>query len=114
MSVDICFWKYGNGAPHELYDAACEGEVDAFESSGDVLNFRSALIERWPECRDSIEPLMYDPDLEEQEDLSLYVLITLSVGRAGLINDIVNLAIEYGLTGFDPQTGSAVEAPPAL
>jgi hypothetical protein len=51
--------------------------------------------------------------LDVQEDLSLFVLIALHASRSGRIPDIVNLALEHGLAGYDPQTGSAVVDSPS-
>lgn len=73
MSVDICFWKCGSGSPQELYESAADGEIGQFESSVTVVDFRECLISRWPEIEDSMEPPSFDPDLEEQEDLSCAV-----------------------------------------
>ncbi|GAA4234883.1 hypothetical protein GCM10022254_40830 [Actinomadura meridiana] len=74
MSVDVCFWKAGGAPPLGLYEAACEGDLDLFSSSQDVLDFRADIHTRWPEIEDMVDPPEYNPDLEEQEDLSCYVL----------------------------------------
>lgn len=109
MSVDICFWKSGSGSASELYEDAADGEPRRFDSSEDVVDFRADLLNRWPDLRDSIEPLEYNPDLEEQEDLSRFILITLPASKADRLEDIVGLARSHDLKGFDPQTDAAIE-----
>lgn len=107
MSVDLAFWKSGHGAPEELYELAAEGDIERFEGHSSVLDFRTELLVRWPDLSDYVEPLEYDPDLDVQEDLSRYVLLTLSVSMSDMIPDIVELALSHGLRGYDPQHQSA-------
>ncbi|MFJ1754565.1 hypothetical protein [Kitasatospora sp. NPDC088134] len=111
MSIDVCFWWRGepSASPEELYEEAAEGIPDRFEPSPLVTAFRERLTLEWPGIEDSLEPLTYDPDLEEQEDLSRFVLLTLSHGRADALPDIVELARSCGLTGYDPQSGEAID-----
>ncbi|TDT97253.1 hypothetical protein EDD99_5363 [Streptomyces sp. 846.5] len=113
MSVDLCFWKSGDGAAEDLYDDAAEGITERFESSERVALFRSDLLRAWPDLGDSLEPLEFDPDLDVQEDLSRFVLITLHSSQGDRISDIVNIAVEHGLIGYDPQTDSAIAGPSA-
>jgi hypothetical protein len=43
-----------------------------------------------------------------QEELSRFVLITLHSSQGDRIPDVVNLAVDHGLVGYDPQTDSAI------
>lgn len=108
MSVDICFWKSGSESHRELYEGACEGDFALFVQSQDVLDFRSELLDRWPDLGDSIEPLEYDPDLDEQEDLSRYVLLTVHVDHTDTLPAIIELAVAHNLVGFDPQSNELI------
>jgi hypothetical protein len=110
LSIDICFWESGADPANELYDAACEGDHDPFVSSGHVLEFRDEIVARWPEIEDCLEPFHFNPDLDEQEDLSRYILITLPYSKTDLISSLRELALSYGLEGFDPTIGQAITA----
>lgn len=109
VSVDISFWKSGSGSASELYEDATDGEPRRFAGSEDVVNFRADLLNRWPDLRDSVEPLEYNPDLEEQEDLSRFIVITMPASKADRLEDIVDLARSHDLKGFDPQIDAAIE-----
>lgn len=111
MSVDLCFWNSGDGPAEELYNDAAGGLTGRFEPSENVTAFRAGLLRTWPDLSDSIEPLEFDPDLDVQENLSLFVLITLHASRGSRIPDIVGLALAHRLVGYDPQTGSVIAEP---
>lgn len=108
MSVDICFWKSGSGSGSDLYESATEGEAQSFVPSAAVLEFREQLITRWSDLEDSVEPLAYDPDLDEQEDLSRFVLITLHASQGDRLGSIMEMARSCGLTGYDSQIGEDI------
>ncbi len=108
MSVDVCFWKSGNGSGRDLYVAAADGDIQLFDSSVEVLEFRERLIDRWPDLEHSLEPLAYDPDLEEQEDLSRFVLVTLHASKGDRLKGISDLARSLGLMGYDPQIDEVI------
>jgi hypothetical protein len=106
MSIDVCFWWRGKPSlsPEELYEEAADGIADNFEPSSLVIEFRERLSTQWPGIEQSFEPLAYDPDLDEQEDLSRFILITLPYGRADVMPEITEMARTFGLTGYDPQS----------
>ncbi|MGQ4434304.1 hypothetical protein [Streptomyces sp. SAS_260] len=108
MSVDLCFWNSGDGAAEDLYDDAAEGITERFDSSERVTSFRTATLRAWPDLAHLLEPLEFDPDLDVQEDLSRFVLITLNSRQGDRISDIVDLALEHGLVCYDPQTDCAM------
>jgi hypothetical protein len=108
MSVDLCFWESGDGDVEELYEDAADGIDHVFVASARVVEFRSALLGRWPDLADSVEPLEFDPELDAPPDLSRYVIVTMHASQGERIPEIVELALAHGLVGYDPQTGSAI------
>ena len=110
LSIDICFWESGADPADELYEAACDGDLDPFVSSGHVLEFRDEIVARWPQIQHCLEPLDFDPEADEPEDTSRYLLITLPFSEADLINPLVELAMRYGLEGFNPTINQAISA----
>jgi hypothetical protein len=106
MSLDVCFWWQGDSSlsPGELYEEAADGISENFNPSSLVIEFRERLAVQWPEIEQSFEPLVYDPDLDEQEDLSRFILITLPFGYSDALPEIIEIARTFGLTGYDPQT----------
>ncbi|MCX4911991.1 hypothetical protein [Streptomyces sp. NBC_00687] len=110
MSFDVCFWQKGEPSmsPVELYEEACEGISENFEPSLLLSEFREHLTLRWPEIENALEPLAYDPDLEVQEDLSRFILITLPVKSVAVLPDIVEMALTFKLTGYDPQAEQVI------
>ncbi|MFI1445046.1 hypothetical protein [Streptomyces fructofermentans] len=110
MSIDVCFWWQGKPSlsPEELYKEAADGVSENFEPSSLVIDFRERLAIQWPGIEDSLEPLAYDPDLDEQEDLSRFILVTLSSGRAEVLPEIIEMARTFRLTGYDPQSEQGI------
>ncbi|MFC1400942.1 MULTISPECIES: hypothetical protein [Streptacidiphilus] len=108
MSFDVCFWWRGALSTQELYEGAADGNSDSFESSLAVTEFREQLTIRWPGIEQSLEPLAYDPDLDVQEDLSRFILITLPFDQTDRLPGIIELARSFGLAGYDPQTDQAI------
>jgi hypothetical protein len=103
LSIDLCFWSAGAGAPAEMYADACDGDDHRFLTSGEVLAFRAELLDRWISFNDCIEPLEYDPDVEEQANLDRYVLITVPLSLIGELPEVIRLARSYNLSIYDPQ-----------
>ena len=79
-----------------------------FAASTRVLEFRAELLRRWPDLTNSVEPLVYDPELEAPSDLSRFVFITMHASRGDRIQEIVELALGCGLSGYDPQASEAI------
>lgn len=110
MSIDVCLWWQSKSSlsPEELYEEATDGISENFESSSLVIEFRERLAAQWPGIEQSFEPLAYDPDLDEQADLSRFILITLPFGRADTLPEIMEMARTFGLTGYDPQSEQVI------
>jgi hypothetical protein len=108
VSVDLCFWESGDGDPEELYEDAAEGIDHTFAASARVLEFRTELLRLWPDLSDSLEPPEFDHELEAPPDLSRYVLVTMHVGKSDRIPAMTDLALAFGLAGYDPQHGAPI------
>ena len=108
MSVDLCFWESGDGEAEELYEDAAEGIDHTFAASTRVLEFRAELLRRWPDLTDSVEPPEFDHELEAPSDLSRYVLVTMHASMSERIPAMIDLALAYGLAGYDPQHSTAI------
>ena len=108
VSVDLCFWESGDGDAEELYEDAAEGIDHTFTTSARVLEFRAELLRRWPDLADSVAPSEWDYDLEVPSDLKRYVLVTMHAGKSDRIPAMIDLALAYGLAGYDPQHGTAI------
>ena len=109
MSLDFCFWHTGFGEPAALYEQAAEGEYSEFVPSQPVVDFRAELIARWPEIEDFLEPLEYDPVADEHGDISRCVIVALPLGRSNLAPAVTELALSFGLRGYDPQQEGELE-----
>jgi len=108
VSVDLCFWESGDGDAEELYEDAAEGIDHTFAASTRVLEFRAELLRRWPDLADSVEPPEFDHELEAPSDLSRYVLVTMHASKSDRIPAMIDLALAYGLLGYDPQHATAI------
>jgi hypothetical protein len=108
MSVDLCFWESGDGDADELYEDAAEGIDHTFAASTRVLEFRTELLRCWPGLTDSVEPPEFDHELEAPSDLSRYVLVTMHASECDRIPAMIDLALKYGLLGYDPQHATAI------
>jgi hypothetical protein len=108
VSVDLCFWKSGDGDAEELYEDAAEGIDHTFAASTRVLEFRTELLRCWPDLSDSVEPPEFDHELEVPSDLSRYVLVTMHASESDRIPAMIDLALAYGLAGYDPQHGTPI------
>lgn len=108
MSVDLCFWESGDGDIEDLYEDAAEGIDHTFVSSKRVIEFRKEFLRRWPDLADSVEPSEFDHDLGMPSDLSRYIIVTMHASKGDYIPAMIELALTYGLTGYDPQAETAV------
>jgi hypothetical protein len=71
-----------------------------------VLEFRRAILKRWPDLNDVIEP----PDFALEENPgsdSQFVLLTLAGGKLDYISELISMAKEHGLVGFSGVAGAA-------
>ena len=107
MSSDFAFWKAGNGEPGNIFDDLAEGRTDALQEHSDVSRFRAALLSRWPDLVDVLEPSEYDL-LEAPDDAAKYVLLTLPVRMLQYVGEIFQMARDYGLRGYSGVAGEAL------
>ena len=107
MSSDFAFWKAGSAGPGKIFDDLAEGITDALGEHSDVSRFRAALLSRWPDLVDVLEPSEYDL-VEMPEDAAKYVLLTLPVRMLGYLDDIFQMARDHGLRGYSGVAGEAL------
>ncbi|WP_155884569.1 hypothetical protein [Actinomadura flavalba] len=72
-------------------------------ASDELVVFREALVDRWPQVRDMMEPLEGDDDPDEIEAMGRYLILTLPFRLAELIPEMRDLAVGAAISGFDPQ-----------
>ncbi|MGP3913041.1 hypothetical protein [Nonomuraea sp. 10N515B] len=109
MSYDLAFWKASTEAPKESYDLACEGGYDHLTVAPAVMLFRTRVTQEWPDLVGALEPSEDDPD-NTPDDFSRCLLLTLPWTMVDRIPAIVQLAQEFELAGYDPQTETALPA----
>ncbi|WP_371401970.1 hypothetical protein OHA10_29180 [Kribbella sp. NBC_00662] len=107
MTSDFGFWKQGSGDPLEIFDDLAEGITDRLISSPDVLRFREAIVSRWPDLEDSLEPAAYQLEESPGED-EKFVLLGLARRHLEHIPDIFALADRYGLVGYSGVGGEPI------
>jgi hypothetical protein len=106
MSSDFAFWKAADGEPGKVFDDLAEGSTDALRGHSDVLRFRAALLSRWPDLADVLEPSEYDL-AEAPDDAARYVLLTLPVCMLQHLDGILRTARDHGLRGYSGVAGEA-------
>ncbi|GLY20295.1 hypothetical protein [Micromonospora sp. NBRC 101691] len=107
MSSDFGFWKGGLGDAERIFDGIAEGDTGDLVASVDLLRFREELLARWPDMRNELEPSEYDLE-ESPEDLSKYVLLTLSVRQLEHLPEVLKLAKKHGLVGYSGVAGRPI------
>lgn len=101
MGLDYAFWKSGRGTVGEIYQDLGEGISSKLEPSLDVLEFRSRLLEYWPDLEESIEPFDGDRDFDP-DDLEKYVVINIHASDVERMAQVWQLAGQCQLIAYDP------------
>ncbi|WBB46907.1 hypothetical protein O3597_17200 [Verrucosispora sp. WMMA2044] len=99
MSSDFGFWKHGAGDPGDIFDNIAEGVTEGLRPDPAVLRFRDDVLARWPDIGDVLEPSEHDLE-ENPEDVTKYVLLTLSVRQLNYIPELLAMAKAHGLVGY--------------
>ncbi|MFI2286834.1 hypothetical protein [Streptomyces niveus] len=107
MSSDFGFWKKTAGDAEEIFENLAEGDTGGLISSADVLRFREALLTRWPDIGNVLEPAEFDL-VETPEDSQKYVLLTLSVRQLDYLPEILSMAKKNNLVGFSGVAGEPI------
>jgi hypothetical protein len=108
VSFDLAFWESGDGSSREIYEDICDGEDDRLSPSVNVFQFRAEILGRWLSFADFVEPLDYDPDVDEQANLDRYVILAVPFSLVDELREVISIAHGFGLTVYDPQSEQVV------
>jgi hypothetical protein len=108
VSYDLYYWKSAAGNPLTICRRLADWDVTGVHPSSDVISFRAAILDRWPEFADRISPWADDLGWRQPAGPvgleAHFVTLTLPFSTPDAVHDeLAALAERFGLVTFDPQ-----------